>query len=62
MGCGCGKRRSDRQLGVTTSYVVFLPDGTEQGPFLSAIEAKQIIRSAGGGTIKRQTDKTAPAS
>jgi hypothetical protein len=65
MGCNCGKNR----VGATTivrgtngkkakvlGFQVCYPDGTctpESQPIFSTVEARRLIRVAGGGTIRR---------
>lgn len=62
MACGCGARRRAKAAGYkTVGYVVTYPDGTsspENAPFLSIVEAKVEVRSAGGGTIRKVVRKT----
>jgi hypothetical protein len=59
MGCACGKGRAARAAGVTYTYSVTLPDGSDVGPFLTPLEAKREIRRAGGGTVRREEAPTA---
>jgi hypothetical protein len=59
MACGCSKRGKSSLAGDTLGYRVTLPDGTvvppaDQAPFFSVVEAKVEVRSAGGGTIRRE--------
>lgn len=52
MGCGCGKRPSaSRSVAYTYGYTP--PDGGEEIPYLTAIEAKIVQRNNRGGTIRR---------
>lgn len=56
MGCSCNKRNRVVQGGETLGFIVTYPDGTstpEAAPLLSITDAKDAIRAAGGGTIKR---------
>lgn len=56
MGCSCNKRNRVVEGGTTLGFIVIYPDGTstpESAPFMSITDAKDAIRTAGGGTIKR---------
>lgn len=62
IGCGCGRRRAVAASGgqrTYEGYYVILRDGTEvpkvsagEPPFLSAVEARMVVRRAGGGTMR----------
>lgn len=62
MGCNCGKRRAVTAGGETLGYKVIYPDGTstpDDEPIFSQVEARAMIRAAGGGTIQRLVKKPA---
>ena len=52
--CNCSKNRSVTAGGELAGYYVVRPDGArtpETGLFLSPMEARAVIRVAGGGTM-----------
>lgn len=65
MGCACGKNKvgarttvqgSNGKRATVLGYQVCYPDGTctpEDRPIFSMVEARQMVRSARGGTVKR---------
>lgn len=65
MGCNCGKNRVGAKTAmrgaggkkvIVLGYQVCYPDGTctpTDQPIFSMVEARQMIRDARGGTVKR---------